>query len=126
MTDTTTEDQDIKALLDIITEAMLERKASNVVVLDVRKLTSMTDYFVICDAETDVQVKAISDNVSVRTKELASEPAWQKEGLDSRRWVILDYVDIVVHVFQTNQRHYYNLEKMWSDAIRAEIVDQLK
>lgn len=126
MTDTTTEDQDIKALLDIITEAMLERKASNVVVLDVRKLTSMTDYFVICDAETDIQVKAISENVSVRTKELASEPAWQKEGLDSRRWVILDYVDIVVHVFQTNQRHYYNLEKMWSDAIRTEIVDQLK
>jgi len=126
MTDTTTEDQDIKVLLDIITEAMLERKASNVVVLDVRKLTSMTDYFVICDAETDIQVKAISENVSVRTKELASEPAWQKEGLDSRRWVILDYVDIVVHVFQTNQRHYYNLEKMWSDAIRTEIVDQLK
>jgi ribosome-associated protein len=126
MTDTTTEDQDIKALLDIITEAMLERKASNVVVLDVRKLTSMTDYFVICDAETDIQVKAISENVSVRTKELASEPAWQKEGLDSRRWVILDYVDIVVHVFQTNQRHYYNLEKMWSDAVRTEIVDQLK
>jgi ribosome-associated protein len=126
MTDTNTEDQDTKALLDIITEAMLQRKASNVVVLDVRKLTSMTDYFVICDAETDIQVKAISENVSVSTKELASEPAWQKEGLGSRRWVILDYVDIVVHVFQTNMRQYYNLEKMWSDAIRTEIVDQLK
>jgi ribosome-associated protein len=126
MTDKITEEQDIKALLDIITEAMLERKASNVVVLDVRKLTSMTDYFVICDAETDIQVKAIAENVSVRTKELASEPAWQKEGYDARRWVILDYVDIVVHVFQTNLRNYYNLEKMWSDAVRTEIVDQPK
>lgn len=126
MTDTNTEDQDTKALLDIITEAMLEKKASNVVILDVRKLTSMTDYFVICDAETDIQVKAISENVSFRTKELASEPAWQKEGLDSRRWVILDYVDIVVHIFQTNLRGYYNLEKMWSDAVRKEVVDQPK
>lgn len=126
MTDTNTEDQDTKALLDIITEAMLEKKASNVVVLDIGKLTSMTDYFVICDAVTDTQVKAISENVSFRMKELASEPAWQKEGLDARRWVILDYVDIVVHVFQTNMRNYYNLEKMWSDAERTEVVDQLK
>ncbi len=126
MTDTNTEDQDIQALLDIITEATLEKKANNVVVLDVRKLTSMADYFVICDAETDIQVKAIAENVSVKTKELASEPAWQKEGFDVRRWIILDYVDIVVHVFQTNLRNYYNLEKMWSDAVRTEIVDQPK
>jgi ribosome-associated protein len=124
MTDTYSEELDNTALLDIITEAMLEKKASNVVILDVSKLTSMTDFFVICDAETDTQVKAISENVSVRMKELASEPAWQKEGLDVRRWVILDYVDIVVHVFQTNLRNYYNLEKMWSDAIRTEVVDQ--
>lgn len=126
MTDTNTEDQDTQALLDIITEAALEKKANNVVVLDVRKLTSMADYFVICDAETDIQVKAIAENISVKTKELASEPAWQKEGFDVRRWVILDYVDIVVHVFQTNLRNYYNLEKMWSDAVRTEIVDQPK
>lgn len=126
MTDTNSEDQDTQALLDIITEAMLEKKANHVVVLDVHKLTSMTDFFVICDAETDVQVRAIAENVSVKTKELAAEPAWQKEGMDLRRWVILDYVDIVVHVFQTNLRHYYNLEKMWSDAVRTEIVDQPK
>ncbi len=112
-----------QALVDIITEAMLEKKANNVVVLDVRKLTSVADYFIICDAETDVQVKAISENVSVKTKELAAEPAWQKEGLDTRRWVILDYVTIVVHVFQTNLRQFYNLEKMWSDAVRTEVVD---
>jgi ribosome-associated protein len=126
MTDTNTEDQDTRALLDIITEAMLEKNASNVVILDISKLTSMTDYFVICDAVTDTQVKAISENVSFRMKELASEPAWQKEGLGARRWVILDYVDIVVHVFQTNMRNYYNLEKMWSDAVRTDIVDQPK
>jgi ribosome-associated protein len=115
-----------QALVDIITEAMLEKKANNVVILDVRKLTSVADYFIICDAETDVQVKAISENVSVKTKELASEPAWQKEGLDTRRWVILDYVNIVVHVFQTNLRQFYNLEKMWSDAVRTEVVDTPK
>ncbi len=110
-------------LLDIITEAMLEKKANNVTILDVREQTTLTDFFVICDAETDIQVKAIAENVSVKTKELASEPAWQKEGFDTRRWVILDYVNIVVHVFQTNLRSFYNLEKMWSDAVRVEVAD---
>jgi ribosome-associated protein len=110
-------------LLNTITEAMLEKKAHRVVVLDVRELTTLTDYFVICDAETDIQVKAIAENVSVKTKEVLAEPAWQKEGFDTRRWIILDYVDIVVHVFQTELREYYNLEKMWIDAVRTEIVD---
>lgn len=110
-------------LLDTITEALLEKKAHRVVVLDVRELTTLTDYFVICDAETDIQVKAIAENVSVKTKEVLAEPAWQKEGFDTRRWIILDYVDIVVHVFQTELRQYYNLEKMWIDAVRTEIVD---
>lgn len=113
-------------LLEIITEAMLDKKANNVIVLDVRGQTTFTDFFVICDAETDVQVKAIAENVSVKTKELASEPAWQKEGLDARRWVILDYVNIVVHVFQTNLRTFYNLEKMWSDGVKLEIADVAK
>lgn len=110
-------------LLNTITEALLERKAHRVVVLDVRALTTLTDYFVICDAETDIQVKAIAENVSVKTRDLIDEPAWHKEGFDTRRWVILDYVDIVVHVFRTELRQFYNLEKMWIDAVRTEIVD---
>jgi len=123
MTDKNQEELEAKELLDIITEAMLEKKASNIVILDVHKITTMTDYFVICDAETDVQVKAIAENVSFRTKELADEPAWQKEGFTTRRWVILDYVNVVVHVFQTNLRSFYNLERMWSDAVRTEVQD---
>jgi ribosome-associated protein len=116
-------DSQQQALLDTITEAILEKKAHRVVILDVRELTTLTDYFVICDAETDIQVKAIAENVSVKTKELLGEPAWQKEGFSTRRWVILDYVDVVVHVFQTDLREYYNLEKMWIDAVRTEVVD---
>lgn len=111
------------SLLDTITEALLEKKANNVVVLDVRKLTTLTDYFVICDAETDVQVKAIAENATVRTKELVEEAVWKKEGFDTRRWIILDYVNIVVHVFQTELRSFYNIEKMWSDAVRREVQD---
>lgn len=111
------------ALLSVIHEALLEKKAEDIVQLDVRPLTSLTDFFIICHASADVQVKAIADNVMIRTKQELGEPVWNKEGLDTRRWVILDYVNVVIHIFINELREYYNLERMWNDAISIRIAD---
>lgn len=100
----------------------LSKKASQVKVLDLRELTSVTDYFVLCSGELDVHVKAISDAIveGLRKKKLR---AWHVEGYDARRWVLLDYVDIVVHVFDREARQFYGLERLWGDA-PVELLDE--
>ena len=115
--------EETEQLLEKIHEALLERKAENIVQLDVRDLTTLTDFFIICHGTADVHVKAIADNIEQKTKYELGERVWKKEGLDSRRWVILDYVNIVVHIFNKELRSFYNLEKMWNDAIRTQITD---
>ena len=119
-----TKTADSDKLIDVITEAMLERKAEDITVLDVHELTTLTDKFVVCHATTDVQIKAIASNISKTTKEQLEEKAWKEEGLESRRWVILDYVNVVVHIFKKELREYYALERMWNDAVVTKIEDQ--
>jgi ribosome-associated protein len=119
----TDESQDSQQLIDTITEAMLEKKAEDVTVLDVRGLTTLTDYFVVCHANADVQIKAIANSVMQKVKEELGENEWRKEGLETRRWVIIDYVNVVVHVFNKQQREYYGLERMWSDAEITHVSD---
>ena len=119
---TATADSD--KLIEVITEALLDRKAEDITILDVHELTTLADKFVVCHASTDVQIKAIADNVHRETKEKLNEAAWKEEGRDSRRWVILDYVNVVVHVFKKELREYYALERMWNDAPVQKIEDQ--
>lgn len=107
---------DSAKLVDIITEALLEKKAEEITVLDVHELTTLADTFVVCHATSDVQIKALADNVNSATREKLGEKAWKEEGRDTRRWVILDYVNVVVHIFKKELREYYALERMWNDA----------
>lgn len=107
---------DSEKLIEVITEAMLDRKAEDIIVLDVHKLTTLADKFIVCHASTDVQIKAIADNINKETYENLGEKAWKEEGRESRRWVILDYVNVVVHIFKKELREYYALERMWNDA----------
>ncbi len=115
--------EETEHLLRTIHEALLERKAENIIQLDVRELTTLTDFFIICSGTADVHVKAIADNVDQKTKTELGERVWKKEGLDTRRWVILDYVNVVVHIFNEELRSFYSLEKMWNDSIRTQISD---
>ncbi|WP_138431716.1 ribosome silencing factor [Fodinibius saliphilus] len=115
---------DADKLIDVITEALLDKQAEDIVVLDVNGLTTLADKFVICHAQTDVQIKAIADNVNVETKEQLGEGAWKEEGRETRRWVILDYVNVVVHIFKKELREYYALERMWNDASIRKIEDE--
>lgn len=114
VTDQKTADSD--KLIEIITNALLDKKAEDIIVLDVHELTTLADKFVVCHANTDVQIKAIADNVNKETNEQIGEKAWKEEGRESRRWVILDYVNVVVHIFKKELRDYYSLERMWNDA----------
>ena len=103
-------------------ELALERKAHDVVVLDLRGISSATDYFVIASGRSDVQVKAIADHVVDELKKEKVRPE-HAEGLRGARWVLLDYVDFVVHVFHPEARFFYQLENLWGDAPRWEAPD---
>lgn len=115
---------DAKALIEIITEALLEKRAENIKLLDVRELTTLTEYFVICNGTSETQIKALTRGVSQKVKEELGENEWRKEGYEARRWVILDYVNVVVHIFNPETRDYYSLEKMWNDAVVTDIKDE--
>lgn len=103
-------------------ESIFNKKGFDVIILDLRKLTPIADFFVICSADSDTQVKAIADEVERNLKELGSR-TWHKEGFKSLNWVLLDYVDVVVHVFKKDIREYYNLERLWGDAPIDELED---
>ena len=101
-----------KKILNKIVSLAEDKKAENIVAMNVSKITSLSEYFVICSAKNLIQVKAIADNI----KDNMQENPWRTEGYENGTWIILDYVDIVVHIFFDETRHYYDLEKIWFDA----------
>lgn len=107
---------DSKTLVDLVIEGIKKIKGQDIAVLDVSKLTTLTDYFVICSGNSDTQIKAIADSVEDEVRENSGEKAWKKEGLQARSWIILDFINIVVHVMSREKRDFYNIERMWNDA----------
>ena len=107
-------------LANEIAKFALDKKAENVISINVKKLTSFTDQFVICSADTDIQVKAIADTIRKSTNH---KPV-RIEGYEQLNWILLDYIDVIVHVFKTTERNYYNIEKLWSDAPKIEYNDE--
>lgn len=104
-------------LFKVILQAVQEKKAEDIVSLDLRKIPeAVADFFIICQATSNTQVKAIADNVEHRVKELCLELPYRHEGMNAAQWVLVDYVNIVVHIFQPETRKFYRLEEMWSDA----------
>jgi len=98
-----------------------EKKAEDVKIMDVRELTGVTDYFVLCSGHPDVHVKAISDAVQEGLKK-SKVKVWHQEGYSALRWVLLDCVDVVVHVFQRDVREFYGLDRLWGDAALVEMT----
>lgn len=92
----------------------LTKRAQEVVILDLRRLSPVADFFVVCSADSDIQVKAIANAVE-EGLERKGVALWHREA-GSLNWFVLDYVDVVLHVFHKNTRTYYNLEKLWGDA----------
>lgn len=100
----------------------LTRRAEDVVILDLRALEGVCDYFVLATGHSEIQVRAIADAVEAGLRERGIRP-WHSEGFEARRWILLDYVDFVVHVFHAKAREYYLLDKLWGDAVREVVAD---
>lgn len=114
----------IKKEIKIITDAMLDKKGEKVLSIDLRKIgTAISDYFVVCSAPSTTQVCAIADYVEEKMWELAKIDPVRKQGKENGIWVILDYGEIVVHVFQSQYRDFYRLEDLWADAKRTNFTD---
>lgn len=110
-------------LVERVAELALSKKAENVVALDLRGLSSSCDFFVICHGLSDVQVKAIADAIRDGVRD-DGEHVWHMEGYEARQWILLDYVDVVVHVFEAERRDYYQLERLWGDAPQRTFTDE--
>ncbi|MBN8583539.1 MAG: ribosome silencing factor [Ignavibacteria bacterium] len=114
---------DSKTLSFKLAELALTKKADDIKILDLRKITTIADFFVICTAHSEPQVKAVADAILEGAKK-DGETVWHKEGTNMKSWVLLDFVDVVVHVFLKDTRSFYSLEKLWGDAEITEVTDE--
>ncbi len=107
--------------LQVIADAMAEKKGKNIVSLDLKSIgTAISDYFIVCNADSTTNVVAIADNIEDRMVEICGRKVLRSQGRENAFWIILDYGDIVVHIFQTPMREFYRLEDLWADAERTD------
>ena len=107
-----------------IARGMQEKKASDIVVMDLRKVkNAVADFFVLCSGNSDKQLDAIADSIDEEVYKTLKENPWYTEGKNNKEWILLDYINVVAHVFKKDRRQFYALEKLWGDAEITEIDD---
>ncbi len=114
----------VKEMARIVYRALEDKKGEDICIIDISSVSPLADYFIITSGSSDSQVKALVDNVEEKMHE-AGHSQIQREGLQSGNWVLLDYGDVVVHVFDKENREFYHLERIWSDGKRIESIDEL-
>lgn len=108
-------------IIKSIIHAIQQKKGENIISLDLRKIPeAVADFFIICEASSTTQVKAIADFVEEHIRKTVNETPFHHEGHQSAHWILIDYVNVVVHVMQTETRKFYKLEEMWSDGASEE------
>ncbi len=116
--------QNVEQLREMIIEAILEKKGHEIVSIDLRQVeNSICECFIICHGESDTQVGAITDSIEKKLKEESGIRAHHVEGRQNSQWVLLDFFDILVHVFQEEFRSFYGLEELWADGIVTRVVE---
>jgi ribosome-associated protein len=111
-------------LSDLIVKGMQEKKANEIVLMDLRKVkNAVADFFVICSGNSDKQLDAIADSIDTEVYKDLKENPWHVEGKNNKEWMILDYTNVVAHIFRKDRRSFYALEKLWGDAEITEIKD---
>jgi ribosome-associated protein len=111
-------------IIKTIIAAIQDKKGENIISLDLRKINeAVADFFIICEAGNQPQIRAIAENVERKVKEKCEENPWHQEGFNKLQWVLLDYVNVVVHVMTSDTRKFYKLEEMWSDGVLHEHND---
>lgn len=115
----------VEPLVNSIVDAILDKKGKEVISLEIGKLpNAVCDYFIICHADSTTQVSAIAENIEVKVREKLDEKVWKSAGYDNAIWIVLDFVNVVVHVFQTESRDFYKIEKLWADAPTKYYTDE--
>lgn len=108
---------DSSTLAEVIVEGMKDNKAKDIVILNLKDVhNAVTDYFVLCTGDSSTQIDGIASSVVRLTRKELKERPWHQEGKGTSQWVLLDYVNVVVHIFSEELRTYYDVEEMWSDA----------
>ena len=108
-------------LFKVIINAILDKKGENIVSLDLKKIPeAVSDFFIICQANNNNQLRAIADNIEKEVKEKCDEIPFKHEGRQAEQWILIDYVDVVVHIMLPEPRKFYRLEELWSDASSME------
>jgi ribosome-associated protein len=111
-----------KKLCDAIVKGMVEKKASDILVMDLRKVkNAVADFFVICSGGSDKQLDAITQSIDEEVFKAVKENPWHVEGKNNKEWMLLDYFDVVAHIFRKDRREFFALEKLWGDAEMTEI-----
>src|SRR3954462_9295947 len=104
-------------LSELMVKGMQEKKAADIIVMDLRKVkNAVADFFVICSGNSDKQLDAIADSVDQEVYKALKENPWHTEGKNNKEWMLLDYIDVVAHVFRKDRRDFYSLERLWGDA----------
>jgi len=104
-------------LTEIIIKGIQEKKGKDIVSLDLKSMQhAVTDYFIVCHGTSFTHVQAIADSVEQEVRDAIGLKAWHREGVQNAEWILLDYIDVVVHIFQENIRNFYQIEKLWADA----------
>ncbi|MBS1951352.1 MAG: Ribosomal silencing factor RsfA [Cytophagales bacterium] len=116
--------QDSEKLAELIVKGMQEKKASDIVVLDLREVkNAVTDFFVMCSGNSDKQLSAIADSIDEFVYNERQENPWHSEGKNNKEWMLLDYITVVAHIFRKDKREFYALERLWGDAKIETIED---
>ena len=106
-------------------EAAFSKKAYDVVVMDMREVSGIADLFILCTGASDLQIKAIVQAIRERIREHGNERPWHVEGTENHQWVLLDYVNLVIHVFTEEKRAFYDLERLWGDAPKENVSEEV-
>jgi ribosome-associated protein len=109
--------------IERIVEILQDKKGLEITLLDLRKITDTSDYFLLCTGTSEQHVRSLAEDVREKLAATGETP-WHIEGADTRRWVLLDYVDFVVHIFRQETRDFYALERLWGDAERTDFEDR--
>ncbi|HEX7072224.1 MAG TPA: ribosome silencing factor [Rhodothermales bacterium] len=113
----------VQLLARTAVDAILDKKGTEISVMDLRGISGVADFFVVCTGGSDIQIKAIADAVQEHVRLKCEEKPWHVEGYEHLQWVLLDFVDLVVHVFSRDKRSYYDLERLWGDAPIEHVAD---
>ena len=120
-----TESTPAENLSKYIVKGIQEKKGTNIVILNLKEVgNAIADYFVICTGSSDTQIDAISESVEKEVLDAVDEKPWHREGFQNKEWILIDYVNVVVHIFKSDVRSFYGLEELWGDAAISKIEDQ--